>query len=290
MNHPEALGSKLWRAEIPDPSVLRTGIRLEEVRLSTAAGMIGRVALKQNPLLAETRLIRMPYGTVFRLSDAETQLLESLWSKTTATSTGQTLSTADAGLRTTHQKPQLWQISRAAVDQALSEFREVGQTQFLTKYGFGKAREYFVRDPVSGNLFDSKAIAGAAYGYQFPEQGPMTSDDFSGGEVNVAARLERVGLEVVRAGKDWTAEEVGATVADYFEMFRLESERRPYAKSDHNRQLRESLRSRSKGAIELKHQNISAILNELGLPFIPGYKPRDNAQEPLRREVQRYID
>jgi hypothetical protein len=32
----------------------------------------------------------------------------------------------------------------------------------------------------------------------------------------------------------------------------------------------------------MKHQNISAILNQLGLPYIRGYKPRSNYQDRLR--------
>jgi hypothetical protein len=182
------------------------------------------------------------------------------------------------------------QISRSAVERALAEFRSLGRTAFLKKYGFGKAREYFIWDPVSGGLADSKAIAGAAYGYEYPDSGPLRPEDFSGGEATVAARLTALGFEVQVGGSDWTEEEVRLTVADYFEMFRLETERRPYVKAEHNRALRDSLRSRSKASIELKHQNISAVLNDLDLPFIPGYKPRKNSQRLLRREVRRYVD
>jgi 5-methylcytosine-specific restriction protein A len=46
--------------------------------------------------------------------------------------------------------------------------------------------------------YDSKAIAGVAYGYEFPDRGPLQADDFSGGEATVKARLEQLGFEVVR--------------------------------------------------------------------------------------------
>lgn len=59
----------------------------------------------------------------------------------------------------------------------------------------------------------------------------------------------------------------------------------PYNKSDHNRRLAKLLHGRSTGAIEFKHQNISAILIELDFPYIEGYKPRRNYQEALREEV-----
>jgi len=45
------------------------------------------------------------------------------------------------------------------------------------------------------------------------------------------------------------------------------------------------LNGRSPGAIEFKHQNISAVLIELGFPYIDGYKPRSNYQEMLATEV-----
>ena len=70
-------------------------------------------------------------------------------------------------------------------------------------------------------------------------------------------------------------------MADYFEMLRYEANGLPYNKSEHNAALQTRLQSRSKASIEMKHQNISAILDQLGLPYIQGYKPRSNVQELL---------
>jgi hypothetical protein len=86
--------------------------------------------------------------------------------------------------------------SQAAVRQALDEFDALGREGFLEKYGFGRAREYFVLR--SNRLYDSKAIAGAAYGYQFPIHGPLSAGDFSGGEATVQRKLEELGFEIVR--------------------------------------------------------------------------------------------
>jgi Protein NO VEIN, C-terminal len=58
-----------------------------------------------------------------------------------------------------------------------------------------------------------------------------------------------------------------------------------YNKREHNRRSQLALNDRSAGAIEFKHQNISAVMIELGLPYIDGYKPRGNYQELLRTEV-----
>ena len=60
-------------------------------------------------------------------------------------------------------------------------------------------------------------------------------------------------------------------------------------KAEHNRLLRERLDDRSRQAVEYKHANISAVLDEMGLPFIGGYKPRRNAQALLRDVVRRRI-
>lgn len=180
--------------------------------------------------------------------------------------------------------------SSAAIAAAMKEFDEMGRTHFLEKYGFGKSREYMLRDPGTGRLYDSKAIVGAAYGYNFPEEGPLRAEDFSGGEATVEQALTKLGFSVVRVGQDWTQEEVETTVQDYFEMLRLESMGAVYNKSEHNEHLRDKLQTRSKSSIELKHQNISAVLDQLGLPYIRGYKPRSNLQELLRRTVLAYVE
>lgn len=77
---------------------------------------------------------------------------------------------------------------------------------------------------------------------------------------------------------DWTREEVVATVADYFAMLAAELSRVPYNKAAHRRALIEQLSSRSQQSVEFKHANISAVLIDLGFPYISGYKPRSNYQ------------
>lgn len=179
--------------------------------------------------------------------------------------------------------------SPAAVQTALDEFSRLGRTAFLARYGFGKSRDFLVCDGKTGQLCDSKAIVGAAFGYQFPDEGPLKPADFFGGESTVVPRLQRLGFDVVRIGEDWTSDEVQATVASYFEMLQLEAAQQRYTKTAFNAQLRQQLRGRSKGSVELKYQNISAVLHDLELPFIRGYKPRSNAQLLLRQAVQQFV-
>lgn len=86
-------------------------------------------------------------------------------------------------------------------------------------------------------------------------------------------------------GEDWTRDEVRETVNSYMQMLVLELSHQPYNKTEHRNALRARLSGRSDGAVELKHQNISAVLNELGYFWIPGYKPRSNYQQLLADEV-----
>ena len=84
----------------------------------------------------------------------------------------------------------------------------------------------------------------------------------------------------------WSREEVEATVSDYFEMLAVELRDEPFNKAEHNRNLQKFLNNRTKGAVELKHQNIRAVLIELGYPYIDGYKPRYNFQGLLYEIVE----
>ena len=84
----------------------------------------------------------------------------------------------------------------------------------------------------------------------------------------------------------WSREEVEAAVSDYLHMLTLELSGQAYNKSEHRRNLQTKLRSRSEGSIERKHQNISAVLIDLGCPYISGYKPLSNYQSILFDVVQ----
>jgi len=87
----------------------------------------------------------------------------------------------------------------------------------------------------------------------------------------------------------WSKIEVALIVADYFDMLTKELNRISYKKSEHRRQILQLLNKRSEGSIEFKHQNISAILINLGRPYITGYLPRFNYQNLLENEVIDYL-
>jgi hypothetical protein len=84
----------------------------------------------------------------------------------------------------------------------------------------------------------------------------------------------------------WSREEVEAAVADYFVMLGKDLRGEPYNKAEHNRELQNLLSDRTRGSVERKHQNISAVLIELGYPYIDGYKPLGNYQELLGHVVR----
>jgi len=92
------------------------------------------------------------------------------------------------------------------------------------------------------------------------------------------------------AGKRWSNKEVQATVQDYFVMLDDESHGKSYNKTEHRKDLVKKLDGRNEKAIEFKHCNISAVLRDIGLPFIDGYKPRQNYQQLLYDEVVNHLD
>ena len=90
---------------------------------------------------------------------------------------------------------------------------------------------------------------------------------------------------------DWNAAEITATVDDYLAMLEAELAGQAYSKAAHRRALRPRLSPvRTASAVEFKHQNISAAMLELGLPYIRGYKPMRNYQAALAAEIQRHLD
>jgi hypothetical protein len=134
----------------------------------------------------------------------------------------------------------------------------------------------------------------------------LLPEEFSGGEAPGQANfvLRELGFMVVpkdagsgldeseeaqERGQPWTRHEVELIVADYFEMLRAELSGETYSKSAHDQGLRPRPNHRSKSSVEYKHQNISAVLIGMGLPYIDGYKPAKNYQKSLLQAVGVYL-
>jgi hypothetical protein len=91
-----------------------------------------------------------------------------------------------------------------------------------------------------------------------------------------------------KIGTSWNDDELDAIIADYFSMLDAELSRRRYVKFRHSAALMDQI-GRTHRSVEFKHQNISAVLEELGLPWIPGYKPKRNYQAALFDAIDRYL-
>ena len=91
-----------------------------------------------------------------------------------------------------------------------------------------------------------------------------------------------------KIGTDWRDDELDAIVADYFAMLDSDLAGQPYSKSEHNAALMAQI-GRTHGSIEYKHQNISAVLDKLGMTWIPGYKPMKNIQHSIFGAIDRYL-
>ena len=161
---------------------------------------------------------------------------------------------------------------------------------------FGKPTGYeLIHD---GKRYAPKAVVGLACRFSIGRI--LEPEEFSGGEGPGQANfaLRKLGFTVVaisdeqqepQTGRDWSENEVRLIVADYFKMLEAELLDKPFKKSDHRKALIPQLAGRSKGSIEFKHQNVSAVLVELGLPYIEGYKPRSNYQSILATEVEAFL-
>jgi len=86
--------------------------------------------------------------------------------------------------------------SSEAVLAAIAECDELGRDGFLKKYGFKYSRLY----PLiyEGKTYDSKAIAGVAYGKQHGT--PLKAKEFSGGIATVVPALRKLGFDATEVG------------------------------------------------------------------------------------------
>ena len=144
-----------------------------------------------------------------------------------------------------------------------------------------------------------KAVIGMACRYSIGRI--LNPEEFRDGEAPGEANfvLRKLGFSVFKkgdeekesqTGRNWSEVEVKLIVADYFNMLETELLGGSYKKSDHRKSLLPQLSGRSEGSIESKHQNVSGVLVELGLPYIEGYKPLSNYQLILATEVESYLD
>lgn len=89
---------------------------------------------------------------------------------------------------------------------------------------------------------------------------------------------------------EWTDGELQAAVAAYLQMLHLEQSQTPYSKAEFRKRLLASaLSNRTEGAIEYRMQNISFVMEKLGLPRIAKYLPASNVGPTNEARLLRII-
>lgn len=82
------------------------------------------------------------------------------------------------------------------------------------------------------------------------------------------------GVEPSVSGAAWSEGEINASVNAYITMLRAELAGDPYVKAEFRRKLVEGpLSARSDASVEYRMQNISWVIDQMGLPRIAGYVP-----------------
>ena len=96
-------------------------------------------------------------------------------------------------------------------------------------------------------------------------------------------------FDLLDVGNAWDWLECEAIVRDYFDMLNKEIAGERFVKAVYYRNLMPTLNNRNRGSIESKHRNISAIMIELGQPYIKGLTPMFNYQKQLKQVVLAYF-
>ncbi|MFB7943399.1 HNH endonuclease [Kitasatospora phosalacinea] len=95
--------------------------------------------------------------------------------------------------------------STSAVEEALKEYDNLGGHAFRAKHGFGPSTQYYLSH--ADLLYDAKAIAGVAYGYQHQATGPLANTEFDGGEGATNPALRAMGFKVLNSHTETVEEE-----------------------------------------------------------------------------------
>ena len=169
----------------------------------------------------------------------------------------------------------------------------IGDLDAAIDHPFGPSSGYDL--VVDGHRYPPKAVIGLAARRELGR--PLTPAEFSGGQGdgNANRALRRLGFMVVAKdqplpGANWGDAEIRAVVRAYAAMMDAELGGRNYVKRDHVRRLERELSARSRGAIEYKLENVSAVLEEAGLLWIDGYKPARNYQRRLQQVALAELD
>lgn len=95
-------------------------------------------------------------------------------------------------------------------------------------------------------------------------------------------------MSMINRNKNWSDSEVEDCVSAYLEHLVLDIKGEHFVKSHLYRKLADTI-PRSEKSIEYKFQNISAVLDKLGLEWIQGLAPLNNFQNSLIEAVEKKL-
>ncbi len=137
--HPECLGDDLWVSTKPDAVEPKTGLEIEELRLSIDEGMVLRRRVMMDPALKSSAIITARVGTVFRLSDEQTRALENLWGASAGAGTATVAAEeGERRLRSHYTRERSRRLRR----DKLEEFRRVHRTLYCEICGESELERY----------------------------------------------------------------------------------------------------------------------------------------------------
>lgn len=82
----------------------------------------------------------------------------------------------------------------------------------------------------------------------------------------------------------WDADEIAVAVEAYVSMLRDSAEGRPLRRQEASAHIRDTT-GRTATAVDGMFANISAVVQELGLDYLPAYPPRSNIPPGVRQAV-----
>ncbi|MFD7412694.1 HNH endonuclease [Kitasatospora purpeofusca] len=98
--------------------------------------------------------------------------------------------------------------SATAMEKALAEYNDLGGKAFYGKYGVSSSTQYYISH--ADLLYDARAIARVALGYEHGTSSPLSSDQFDAGEASANPALRAMGYtvlnshtETVDAEREW---------------------------------------------------------------------------------------
>ncbi len=164
-----------------------------------------RAATNTDPILGGISALRGRQYTNALITDRQSEEIHKLaGDRLVPVSVGRdSQGTGTTGQSTSKRTPTMVSDPNAVLE-AMREFDLLGRTDFLKKYEFGKSRTYFIEH--EGSDYDSKAILGAAFGFQFGKS--LTPSEFSGGERSTVAVLRKLGFDVYVATEPIDVDEV----------------------------------------------------------------------------------